>query len=40
MLLRRDMLVVALALGVAAAPYVFSFGDLMAAGLPLYVGHL
>jgi hypothetical protein len=34
MLLRRDMLVVALALGVAAALYIVSFGDLMAA-LPL-----
>jgi hypothetical protein len=35
MLLRRDMLVVAFALGVAAVLYVFSFGDMMALGLPL-----
>jgi len=32
MLLRRDVLVVALALGVAAVLYIVSFGDLMAAG--------
>jgi hypothetical protein len=35
MLFRRDMLVVAFALGVAAVLYVFSFGDMMALGLPL-----
>ncbi len=34
MLLRRDMLVVALALGVAAVLYIVSFGDLMAAAPP------
>jgi hypothetical protein len=34
MLLRRDMLVVALALGVAAALYIASFGDLIAAAPP------
>jgi hypothetical protein len=34
-LLRRDILVVAFALGVAAALYIVSFGDLMAAGRPL-----
>jgi len=33
MLLRRDMLVVALALGVAMALYIVSFGDLLAAQL-------
>jgi hypothetical protein len=35
MLLRRDMLVVALALGVAAVLYIVSFGDMIAAGAPL-----
>jgi len=33
MLLRRDMLVVALALGVAMALYIVSFGDLLATQL-------
>jgi len=34
MLLRRDIFVVVLTLGIAAALYIVSFGDLMAA-LPL-----
>jgi hypothetical protein len=34
MLFRRDMLVVALALGVAVALHIVSFRDLLAAGLP------
>jgi hypothetical protein len=33
MLLRRDMLVFALALGVAAVLYIVSFGDLLATQL-------
>jgi hypothetical protein len=35
MLLRRDILVVALALGVATVLYIVSFGDLIAAAPPL-----
>jgi hypothetical protein len=35
MLFRRDTIVVAFALGVAAALYIVSFGDLMAAARPL-----
>jgi hypothetical protein len=34
MLLRRDMLVVGLALGLAAVLYIVSFGDLLAAVAP------
>jgi len=34
MLLRRDLLVVALALSVATALYIVSFGDLLAAAAP------
>jgi hypothetical protein len=34
MLLRRDILVVALALGAAMALYIVSFGDLIAAAPP------
>ena len=35
MLLRREMIIVALALGIAAALYAVSFRDLLAAPLPL-----
>ena len=35
MLLKRDMLIVLLALGVAASLYVISFRDLMAAAVPV-----
>jgi hypothetical protein len=34
MLLRRDMLIVALALGVAAVLYIVSFGDLLTVAAP------